>query len=66
MEIKIDDYWKPQLNTSLFLTIPHQSCFLLKSAGLKRSFSHGDVSMIRLLSTNFTLDPDVFLNTKNT
>ena len=32
VEIKIDDYmyWNPQLHALLlFLTIPHQSCFLL-------------------------------------
>ena len=29
VEIKIDDFWNPQLDALCFLTIPHQSCFLL-------------------------------------
>ena len=47
MKIKIDDYWKPQLCTVLFFFL-----YLIKprfyyiSAGLMRSASHGDVSMV--------------------
>ena len=47
VEIKIDDYWTPQLHALLifylYLTNP---AFYYISAGLARSFSHGDVSMM--------------------
>ena len=55
MKIKIDDNWKPQLRALLFFFL-----YLVKprfyyiSAGLMRSASHGDVSMM-----------DVRLNTKH-
>ena len=44
MDIKIDDYWNPELHAFLFfllyLTNP---VFYYISAGLARSFSHGEM-----------------------
>ena len=46
MEIKIVDYWNSVTRIIDFSNLPHQSCFLLYNAGLARSFSHGDVSVM--------------------
>ena len=47
VEIKIDEYWNSQLHAllifQLYLANP---AFYYISAGLARSFSHGDVSMM--------------------
>ena len=47
VEINIDDYWNSQI--SLYLT---NSAFYYTSAGMVRSFSHGDVSMMVSIFTS--------------
>ena len=47
MKIKIDDCWKPQLRALLiFFLYLIKPRFYYISAGLMRSTSHGDVSMM--------------------
>ena len=47
VEIKIDDYWIPQLNVLLifYLYLTNRAFYNI-NAGSAKSFSHGDVSMM--------------------
>ena len=61
VEINIDDYWNSQIHAwlavSLFLTNP---AFYYISAGMVKSFSLGDVSMMILLFVQLRLRERLF------